>query len=352
MSSSVKINELPSGNFNAKVFDYTDSQGKRHYKSITAPSKREVKQLVAEFIANKNTKRTSAPDITVGEAIDKYIETKSFILSPSTIRGYKMIRKNNMQSLMHIRLSNLTQNDIQTEINKEAETHSPKTIRNMHALLSSSLSAQKIDLDTDITLPKKVKPDIQIPTDDEMRAIFADLRGNRLEVPVYLAAMCGMRRSEISALKWKDVDLDKGTLTIRAATVINENAEYVTKGTKTTAGKRTIKLFTPVLDLLKKQKQESEYVTEFVKPSRISNSFVYVTARLGIKQYRFHDLRHYAVSTMLQLNLPKKYIADYMGHETERMIDEVYGHIKQNARNSFMDIVDDYYSKITTPNAP
>jgi hypothetical protein len=46
MSTGVKINELPSGNFNAKVFDYTDASGKRHYKSITAPSKREVKKLL------------------------------------------------------------------------------------------------------------------------------------------------------------------------------------------------------------------------------------------------------------------------------------------------------------------
>ena len=347
MSTGVKINELPSGNFNAKVFDYTDASGKRHYKSITAPSKREVKKLIAEFLADRDEKKTSVPDMTVGEAIDKYIETKGFILSPSTIRGYKMIRKNNMSNLMNIQIADLTQNDIQIEINREAKTHSPKTIRNMHALLSSALAVQKVNIETEVTLPKKVKPDIQIPTDDEMKAIFADLRGNRLEVPVYLAAMCGMRRSEISALKWDDVDLENGTLTIRAATVINENAEYVIKGTKTTAGKRTIKLFKPVLDLLKKLPKKNEFVTEFQKPSRISNSFVYVTKRLGIKQYRFHDLRHYAVSTMLSLNLPKKYIADYMGHETEKMIDEVYGHIKLNVRDKLMDIVDEYYAKIS-----
>lgn len=48
MASSVKINELPSGNFNAKVFDFTDASGKRHYKSITASSKRDVKLKIAD----------------------------------------------------------------------------------------------------------------------------------------------------------------------------------------------------------------------------------------------------------------------------------------------------------------
>ena len=347
MSTGVKINELPSGNFNAKVFDYTDNQGKRHYKSITAPSKREVKRLIAEFLINKDERKGSPLSITVGQAIDKYIESKNNVLSPSTVRGYKMIRKNNMQNIMRMKVENVTQQDVQQEINKESETHSPKTVKNMHALLTAALTLCGSDLKLQTTLPQKVKPDIQIPTDDEMKAIFADLRGKRLEIPVYLAAMCGMRRSEIAALKWEDVDLENGTLTVRAATVINEDAEYVIKGTKTTAGKRTIKLFKPVLDLLKKAPKDNEFVTEFQKPSRITNSFVYVTARLGLKNYRFHDLRHYAVSTMLSLNLPKNYIADYMGHETERMIDEVYGHIKQNAKEMFMSLLDDYYIKIS-----
>lgn len=347
MSTGVKINELPSGNFNAKVFDYTDATGKRHYKSITAPSKKEVKRLIAEFLINKDERKGSPLSITVGQAIDKYIESKNNVLSPSTVRGYKMIRKNNMQNIMRMKVENVTQQDVQQEINNEAETHSPKTVKNMHALLTAALTLCGSDLKLQTTLPQKVKPDIQIPTDDEMKAIFADLRGKRLEIPVYLAAMCGMRRSEIAALKWEDVDLENGTLTVRAATVINEDAEYVIKGTKTTAGKRTIKLFKPVLDLLKKAPKDNEFVTEFQKPSRISNSFVYVTARLGLKNYRFHDLRHYAVSTMLSLNLPKNYIADYMGHETERMIDEVYGHIKQNAKEMFMSLLDDYYVKIS-----
>ena len=98
--SGVKITELPSGNFNAKVFDYTDANGKRHYKSITAPSKREVKQLIAEFIVTKDEKKATVPDMTVGEAIDKYVSTKANVLSPSTVRGYLRMRKNNLQNLI------------------------------------------------------------------------------------------------------------------------------------------------------------------------------------------------------------------------------------------------------------
>lgn len=258
----------------------------------------------------------------------------------------KRQEKKSRKSKSTISVKKVTQQDIQEKINREAKTHSPKTVKNMHALLNAALTQCDPQFKVATTLPQKIKPDIQIPTEIEMMQIFADVKGKRLEVPVYLAAMCGMRRSEISALKWEDVDLDAGTLTIRAATVINKDAEYVIKGTKTTAGKRTIKIFSPVLELLKKQLRNSEFVTEFQKPSRISNSFVYVLQRLGLRKYRFHDLRHFAVSTMLSLNLPKNYIADYMGHETERMIDEVYGHIMLTAKQNFMDIVDEHYTQM------
>ena len=50
---------------------------------------------------------------------------------------------------------------------------------------------------------------------------------------------------------------------------------------------------------------------------------------------------------MLMLNIPKKYIADYVGHESERMIDEVYGHIMQEARDDFMDIANNRFSALT-----
>ena len=51
---------------------------------------------------------------------------------------------------------------------------------------------------------------------------------------------------------------------------------------------------------------------------------------------------------MLSLNMPKNYIADYMGHETENMIDRVYGHIMKEAKQSFEDRVNEYYTALFT----
>ena len=348
--ANVKINQLPSGSYNAKVYDYTTPDGKRKYKSITAPSKSEVKRQIAIFLADREElhaerERREDPDyMTVGEAIDRYIESKSNVLSPSTVREYKQTRRNAFKNLMPLHLDELTTELIQSAVNEIAVGRSPKTVHNYYGLLSSALAVYAPDLRIDILLPKKVKPDIVIPTEEEMSQVFSAVKGKPVEAAVYLAALCGMRRSEIAALKWDDVNLEKGIISIHAAKVYDENHHYVLKSTKTTAGKRTIMIFTPAADFLRTLPRDSEYVCT-LKPAQITDHFFAALDSSGIRHFRFHDLRHYTVSVMLSLNMPKKYIADYVGHENERMIDQVYGHIMQGAKDSFLAAVDGYFVK-------
>lgn len=351
--ANVKINLLPSGNYNAKVYDYTDASGKRKYKSITAPTKSEVKRQIAIFLADREElhkereKKEDPAYMTVGEAIDKYIESKCNVLSPSTIRGYRQVRNNSFAAIMDIGIDDITSAIIQIAVNEEAEHSSPKTVRNKYGLLVSALTVYAPDLKIKVTLPQKVKPDIAIPTEDEVKRMFEAVAGTDMEIPLYLGALCGMRRSEIAALRWDDVDFEQGTITIRAAKVLNEDGEYVIKGTKTIAGKRIIRMFTRVAEKLKTAKETAvgETVTTLL-PAHITDRFAVMLTKAGLPHYRFHDLRHYTVSVMLLLNMPKNYIADYVGHETERMIDLVYGHIMATAKSTFEDRVNDYYDKI------
>ena len=356
--ANVKITQLPSGNYNAKVYDYTTADGKRKYKSITASSKSEVKRQIAVFLADREELREERemqkdPSyMTVGEAIDKYIESKCNVLSPSTIRGYRQVRNNAFSALMGESIRNVDSAMIQVAVNDEAERNSPKTVRNKYGLLISALSVYAPDLRIKVTLPQKIKPDIAIPTEWEIKRMFEAVKGTDMEIPLCLGALCGMRRSEIAALLWDDVNFEQGTITIRAAKVLNEDGDFITKGTKTIAGKRIIRMFTRVAEVLQTAKavSESETVTTLL-PSHITDRFPEMLKKAGLPHYRFHDLRHYTVSVMLSLNMPKNYIADYVGHETERMIDLVYGHIMATAKTTFEDRVNDYYDRIFE-NAP
>ncbi len=338
-----KIDQLPSGTYRARIYDYTDSNNKKHYKSITGSTKKEVKLKIAEYETNRSVNRV-CEDMTVHGAIQHYIDVKSNVTSPATIRGYNIILRNRLQRIMNVPVSRLTMSDIQAAINDDAKRLSPKTIRNTNALLKSAIELVSPQFKYSVTLPQKIKPDITIPSETEMLNIFKAARGTKIETAIYLAAMCGMRRSEIVALKWSDVDLENGTISINSAAVADNDNKIVYKATKTTSSKRTIKVFAPVLKILKEKSKDGVYVESFSHPHRVTELFGKLLKNNNLPHYRFHDLRHYAVSTMLLLNLPKKYIADYMGHETEHMIDTVYGHIMQDKKLDLMAVVDTHFT--------
>ncbi len=85
--------KLPSGNYRVRVHI-----GNGKYKSFTAEKKADAEYAANLYLQTYKDKK-SPSKITVGEAIDQYIESKSNILSPSTIRGYKVMRQNYLKSI-------------------------------------------------------------------------------------------------------------------------------------------------------------------------------------------------------------------------------------------------------------
>ena len=88
-----KAKKLPSGSYRCQVYDYTDGQGKRHYKSFTAATKKEAEYAAAEFALDKKEK-PSLPEYTLKMAIENYCNLKSNVLSPATIREYRRMKDN------------------------------------------------------------------------------------------------------------------------------------------------------------------------------------------------------------------------------------------------------------------
>ncbi|ANU45199.1 hypothetical protein ADH76_29715 [Enterocloster clostridioformis] len=89
MAKPKKKNQLPSGQFRVQVYDYTDEDGKKHYKSFTAASKKLAQLAAAEWKANKDKPAPVVNDLSINEAAKRYLEVKKGVLSPSTLRGYE-----------------------------------------------------------------------------------------------------------------------------------------------------------------------------------------------------------------------------------------------------------------------
>ena len=110
--------KLPSGSWRVQVYAGKDASGKLQYRSFTRPTKKEAEfdALQWQLHYKEVTRDTSA--MTLAEAMEKYIQSKDGILSPSTIRGYDIIRREHLRGLMEVRLNRLTQAMVQEEIGR------------------------------------------------------------------------------------------------------------------------------------------------------------------------------------------------------------------------------------------
>lgn len=335
--------KLPSGSWRCLVYDYSelvyDADGKpvfdkngqqkkkRIYKSFTCddPSpkgKRRAEKDAAAWAAEKEnrTNTTSKKNMTLGEAMDSYIAYRSAVLSPATIREYKRSRNIDLQNLMDIKVNAITQEMIQVEINRESLNHSPKTVRNMHGLLTAVMKTYRPDFAINTKLPEKIRPKLYVPSDDDIMRLMDTVNGTNLEIPVLLAAFGPMRRSEICAL---DSDHINGNIVhVEFAMVKDEHKKWVIKPPKSYAGNRYIEFPDFVINKISGRKGR---IVD-IYPSQISNHFGEILRKAEIPHFRFHDLRHYSASIQHALGVSDAYIMSRGGWGNDSVLKNVYRH--------------------------
>lgn len=336
-----KAKKLPSGSWRCRA-NYTDEKGQYKSKSFTAPTKKEAESMAAIFLTE--IEHTNKPEnITLGQLAERYIEARSNLLSPSTIAAYKKITRNAFLDLLDVRIGMLTKGMYQRAINDYAVGRTYKTVANAHAFYNTVLKESKITVGDDIILPQKDKKEIEIPTTDELNSFLACIEGSRLELYVLFAVYLGLRRSEIIALKWKDIDINKKTVSINKAKVKNEYNEWVEKKPKTFSGNR--KLIMPDA-LIRALSQEGEAEDSVIQetPDALASLYNRAIEKANFP-YNFHSLRHYYASIMLAQGVPNKYARERMGHKTDNMLNKVYQHTMKDAQDEIDIKMNDFFDK-------
>lgn len=341
-----KARKLPSGNWQVCVYLGTDAAGKKKFKSITDPDKKTCEFLAAEYQLKNKGCHLPFFEMTFGDAMDRYIESKSNILSPTTLREYKLCRKNHLHNLAPLKMREITQNDIQIEINALAAQFAPKTVRNIHGMLSAVFSVYRPDFKLHTALPQKVKPQLYIPNDDDIKNIIQCAAGKKIEIPILLAAFGSMRRSEICALTHEDIN--NCTIHVNKAMVINSDGQWVTKTTKTVESTRFIDMPQYVIDKIPPGAGRVVDLT----PDKVSNHFSRLLKNNNVPHFRFHDLRHYQASILHAMGVPDKYIMQRGGWRTDHTLKNIYQHTFDKKTKEVSAQINSYFTDMMQESEP
>jgi integrase len=358
------IRERGPQSFKLKIDIGRDAQGKRliEYHPFRG-SKRAAQAQLTELLSAVD-KRAHVPrsTLTVGEHVAERIEqwVKLGVASPKTAERYRELARDQIgRFLGPIALQDLKAKDIArwhgtllTAGRKDgAGGLSALTVRHAHRLLGKALrEAQRYDLiSRDPTVgekpPKVIREEIVILSGNEARSVVKDLREHPIYCKAILALFTGLRRSEILALRWSHVNLDRKLL--RVVEALEETAAGLRfKAPKSHAGKREVTLPDIVVTVLRDQwKHQSEQRMKLgagrmpadalvfarldggpLSPNALSKEWSKAAASIGVK-VGFHGLRHTHVSHLIDAGINVVKISRRVGHADIATTLNVYAHL-------------------------
>ncbi len=296
------------------------------------------------------------PVLTVGSWLDYWLEQISRpTLAASTAHGYtKIVRNHLIPGLGSIPLRDLTAAQIQSYLNgKQRDGLCGNTVRKHQCLLHTALDRavrQKL-------IPTNVSEHVQLPSfsvpvhhyydAETMNLLFKALAGTSIEPIVKLAGYLGLRRSEICALKWSNVDRKAKIITVtEARTAVNGRS--VDKGTKNRSSTRRLGYggitdLEHVIDQLwykyqweKWQMGPAYHDSGFLlshhgghpyQPDYISNRLQRLLRRTGLPYITLHGLRHSFASIANSRNVSLFGISRALGHSTTSTTARIYMHL-------------------------
>lgn len=329
----MKAHKLPSGNYRAQI----RIGGKRY--SFTAKKQSDAEEQARKF-KDRKADVTATP---LGEAIDEYIQAKENVLSPATIKGYKSIRKNNLQDIMDTPVRELTDQAVQRSINRMAVNHAPKTVKNALGLITATIKLFAPDLRIRVTIPAAKQIEYSIPTTEELNMIL-DNAGFNLRTAIMLAAFCSLRRGEIVALDSKDI---KGNVIhVRRNAVTNSDGELIIKTPKTYKSDRYVVAPPILLEHIKGIKGRICPM----KPGSITGLFRRACKKVNLN-CRFHDLRHYYASINHALGVPDQYIMLSGGWKSDVTLKRIYRNTLSDMEKKYSERAVNYFKENVTRSA-
>lgn len=358
---------------------------KRTYKS-TNGTKKEAEKLMQQML-NELEGGTFIEEskMTVATYLRSWIKTYAEPnLAPTTIDGYKSNVENylipNVGTIALQKLSPMHLQEMYLKLSKNGRLDgkgglSPTTIRAIHRTLGKALDEAlrmqqvKRNVSSLVTIPK-VKPyKAEIYDEDEIISLLNVAKGTDMEIPITLGATLGLRRGEILGLKWSDINLIDGKMTI-SNNLVNTSSGAIFTTPKTDKSCRTLELSEGIIALLKKHRlsqkenkiklggayKENDLVCcqpdgSWYEPRCFSKRFAWFLKKHGLKHIRLHDLRHSNATLMLTYGIPAKVASQRLGHSSISITLDLYSHVTDNMQKEVASKIENgIFNKLVSSN--
>ncbi len=321
----------------------------RTFKGTEKEASRALAVLVGR-IEDHQVDRSSA---TVGQLLDRWLEQIEPTRRPRTVAEYRRKIEHDIRpAIGSIRVDRLEADVLDRCYGQWLATGlAPGTVRHLSAIISAALG-QGVKwgwLATNPAArsspPSAQSPTMKIPTVEELSALYrASTDDQILATAVAMAALTGARRGELVALRWSDVDMAAGTVTFARSISVVKGTTH--EGPTKTHQVRRLALDETAVEVLRlrwadqldlSQRAESPLVDDpyvlshnanggtSVNPDTISHRFSALCTKTGLS-FRFHDLRHFSVSTLIAAGIDVRTVAERQGHAQATMTLNRYAH--------------------------
>jgi len=346
------------GSYSIKISTGKDAvTGKYKYQWVTVKgTKKDAEKRLLELLCQLDTGAFVTPGkSTVAEYMSRWLEDYARLnLTPRTAERYAGIIKGHFANdLGNIPLVQLKPQHIQKHYTDKLNSGlSARTVRYHHAILHVALkTAVKWGLlsrnPADAVDPPKIRPvEMRTWDEDEANRFLESIKDTRYYELFYLALATGMRRGELLALRWCDVDLLQCQVSVNRSLHHLKNGSYIFSEPKSAKSRRTIALSPKATILLReyKLKREAEYTilgialkdSDLVfshvdgsplRPNTITRAWPDLAARAGVKVIRLHDARHTHASLMLKQGIHPNIVQERLGHASIAMTLDTYSHV-------------------------
>ena len=337
MSGEGSVFRRADGRWCAK---HKDASGK--WKYLYRKTERLAKRALREALKDRDDSIIPADTLTLNDALDAWLDEQRDRVSRRTYTNRESLVRVHIQThpISALRLTRLDAKDLRAFYRVKGRTLSPATVGRLHDVIKKSFNpyvkSKRIRTNPadDVKPPKEPRRELDVLKPEQLNRLLDAVRGSRYEGIIVLGACCALRIGEALSLRYEDYDLVAGTVSIRRTLWRGK-----TYPPKTPQSRRTLAMPSAAREWLARHRKthgnpKVGYVFQTANGTPIANENFWrwgwrpALRGAGLDEgLHYHDLRHGAISLLLQRGVPVPVVSQYAGHADPSITMKVYAHV-------------------------